>query len=75
MFFLAEKELSRLNQDMKKFYLIEVDQSEKEKIQISDEAIEEIAKYSNGGLRDAIGTLEKAISYTDKRYDQGGNYG
>lgn len=33
---LAEKELSRLNQDMKKFYLIEVDQSEKEKIQIGD---------------------------------------
>lgn len=43
--------------------------SEKEKIQISDEAIEEIAKYSNGGLRDAIGTLEKAISYTDKKIE------
>lgn len=43
--------------------------SEKEKIQISNEAIEEIAKYSNGGLRDAIGTLEKAISYTDKKIE------
>ena len=39
--------------------------SEKEKIKIENNAIEEIAKYSNGGLRDAIGLLEKAISYSE----------
>jgi DNA polymerase-3 subunit gamma/tau len=38
----------------------------KEKIDIDDNALLEIAKYSNGGLRDAIGLLEKAAAYTDK---------
>ncbi len=37
----------------------------KEQIKIEHEAIEEIAKYSNGGLRDAIGLLEKAIAYSE----------
>ena len=40
--------------------------STKEKIDIDDAALSEIAKYSNGGLRDAIGLLEKAAAYTDK---------
>lgn len=37
----------------------------KENIKIDDSGLKEICKYSNGGLRDAIGILEKAIAYTD----------
>ncbi len=40
--------------------------SEKEKIKIDDSGIKEICKYSNGGLRDAIGIMEKACAYTDE---------
>ena len=36
-----------------------------EKINVEEEAIEEIAQNSNGGLRDAIGLLDKAISFID----------
>ena len=39
--------------------------SNNEKIKIDNNAIEEIAKCSNGGLRDAIGLLEKAIAYSE----------
>ena len=39
--------------------------AEKEKINITDDALNEIARYSNGGLRDSIGLLEKAISYSN----------
>ncbi|MGN1000778.1 MAG: DNA polymerase III subunit gamma/tau [Bacilli bacterium] len=39
--------------------------SKKENIIISDEAIKEIARNSNGGMRDAIGILDKAFSYVD----------
>ncbi len=38
--------------------------AEKEDIKIDDNAINEIVRYSNGGMRDAIGLLEKASSYT-----------
>ena len=41
--------------------------SDKEKIKIDDSGINEICKYSNGGLRDAIGLLEKATSYTNDK--------
>ena len=34
-----------------------------EKIKIDDEAIHEIAEYSNGGMRDALGMLDKLSSY------------
>ena len=37
-----------------------------EKIKIDESGINEIIKNSNGGLRDAIGLLEKANSYSDK---------
>ena len=40
--------------------------AESEKIQVSDEALTEIAKISDGALRDAIGTLDQLSSYTDK---------
>ena len=40
--------------------------AEKEKIKIDDNAINEIIRYSNGGMRDAIGLLEKASSYTSE---------
>ena len=37
-----------------------------EKIDIDDSGLNEIISNSNGGLRDAIGLLEKAVSYTNK---------
>ena len=40
--------------------------SENEKISIEDEAINEIVRNSNGGLRDAIGLLDKVNSYSIK---------
>ena len=39
--------------------------AKKEKININESGISEIIKNSNGGLRDAIGLLEKANSYAD----------
>ena len=41
--------------------------SKKEKIDIDDDAIMEIARYSNGGLRDAIGMLDKLNSFTNSK--------
>lgn len=41
--------------------------AKKEKISIDDDAIVEIAKYSNGGLRDAIGMLDKLNSFTSEK--------
>ena len=38
--------------------------SDLEHIDIEDEALEEIAKYSNGGMRDALGMLDKLASYS-----------
>lgn len=43
--------------------------SDEEKIKIDDESLNEITKYSNGGLRDAIGLLEKTTSYSDGKID------
>ena len=40
---------------------------EKENIDIDEETIEEIAHYSNGGLRDAIGMLDKLHSFTNDK--------
>ena len=39
--------------------------ADKENIKITDDAITEIANYSNGGLRDAIGMLDKLNSFTN----------
>jgi DNA polymerase-3 subunit gamma/tau len=44
--------------------------STKEKISISEDGILEICKYSNGGLRDAIGLLEKAVAFTNSKIDE-----
>lgn len=41
--------------------------AEMEKIDIDDDAITEIAHYSNGGFRDAIGMLDKLHSFTNER--------
>ena len=38
---------------------------EKEKINITDEAVKQIGEDSNGGLRDAIGLLDQLNSYTN----------
>ena len=38
-----------------------------EKIKIEDEVLENIAVLSDGGLRDALGLLDKMTSYTDKK--------
>ena len=35
------------------------------RIEIQDAALEEIARHSQGGFRDAIGTLEKLVTYAD----------
>lgn len=43
--------------------------AEKESIKIDDEAIDEIVMYANGGLRDAIGLLEKSSSYCSENID------
>ena len=40
--------------------------AEQENISITDEAITEIAHYANGGLRDAIGMLDKLRSFTNE---------
>lgn len=40
--------------------------SEKEKIKISDEAIQEIANISKGGLRDAISLLDQISTYSNE---------
>ncbi len=42
----------------------------KEKIRIDENGIKEIARYSNGGLRDAIGLLEKAVAYTNDEINE-----
>ena len=41
--------------------------AEKENINIDDDTIKEIAYYSNGGLRDAIGMLDKLNSFTNDK--------
>jgi len=41
--------------------------AENEKINIEDEAILEISKLTDGGMRDAIGILDKLISYTTEK--------
>ena len=41
--------------------------SEKENIDIEEDAIKEIAYYSNGGLRDAIGMLDKLNSFSNSK--------
>ena len=41
--------------------------SEKEKINITEEALYEIARISDGGMRDSIGLLDQARLYTDKQ--------
>ena len=39
----------------------------KEKIKIDDEVISKIALLSDGGMRDALGYLDKMVSFTDKK--------
>lgn len=41
--------------------------SDEEKIDITDDAISEIAEYANGGLRDAISMLDKIRSFTNEK--------
>ena len=41
--------------------------ADNEKIDIDDDAIKEIAHFSNGGLRDAIGMLDKIHSFTNEK--------
>ena len=38
-----------------------------EKIKIDDDVLENIAVLADGGLRDALGLLDKLVSYTDKK--------
>ncbi len=57
-------EFKKIDDVSMKTKLLEI--SKKEKIDINDSGIQEIIKNSNGGLRDAIGLLEKANSYSNK---------
>ena len=41
--------------------------AKKEDVAITNDAIEEIAHYANGGLRDAIGMLDKLRSFTNEK--------
>lgn len=41
------------------------DIKEMEKIKITDAAIKEIARYAEGGLRDALSLLDQAVSFSD----------
>lgn len=41
--------------------------SEKEKIEIEDEVLENIALYSNGGMRDSLGMLDKLSAYCNNK--------
>ena len=54
-------EFKKINDNDMKNKLKEI--SNNESIKISDESISEIVRNSNGGLRDAIGLLEKVYSY------------
>lgn len=42
---------------------------ENEKIEIEEEALQEIARLSDGGLRDAINMLDQLISYSEKKIE------
>ena len=50
-----------LNSLMKRLRFI----ADKEKIKVDDDTLMEIAQFSNGGLRDAIGVLDKLNSFTN----------
>ena len=41
--------------------------TEKENISIEKDVLHDIAKFSDGGMRDALGLLDKLSSYTDKK--------
>lgn len=41
--------------------------TEKENISIEEDVLHDIAKFSDGGMRDALGLLDKLSSYTDKK--------
>lgn len=41
--------------------------TEKENISIDEDVLHDIAKFSDGGMRDALGLLDKLSSYTDKK--------
>ena len=58
--------------DFKKFNVLDISKrlkyiSQKEGIDIDDEAIEEIAKLSEGAMRDAIGLLDQISSFADSK--------
>ena len=50
-----------LNSLMKRLRFI----ADSEKIEVDDDTLREIAEFSNGGLRDAIGVLDKLNSFTN----------
>jgi len=40
---------------------------EEEKIEIEEDALKEIARLSDGGMRDSIGMLDQAVAYSDQK--------
>ena len=57
-------DFKRLNQNEIVARLKEI--SEKENIEITEEALNAIATLSNGGMRDALSLLDQAIAYSEK---------
>jgi len=65
-------EFSRISHDsmLEKLKMI----AKKEKIKITDSCLDLIIRYSEGALRDAIGSLEKLSLYSDKTIDDDSFY-
>jgi DNA polymerase III subunit gamma/tau len=57
-------DFKKINESLIKKQVLEI--SKKEKIKITDDAALEIARLSDGALRDAIGMLDQAFSYENK---------
>lgn len=60
-------EFSRISHDSMLEKLKEI--AKKEKVKITDSCLDLIIKYSEGALRDAIGSLEKLSLYSDDKID------
>lgn len=62
-FQLSKLSLSQINDRL--LYIIKQEQNEGRQITYEDNAVNYIAKLANGGMRDAITLLDKALSYSE----------
>lgn len=63
-FQLSKISLEGINSRLK--YILEAEKSEGRKITYTDDAVNYIAKLANGGMRDAITLMDKALSYSEE---------